>query len=277
MLWGLLEGIHPSRKADDIVVSAPAGAPAHERSLQAYAEVLYLCNSAIPEWPTLDIYIKGMKVTYRDWAEGEYLIECTAKYSAPKPQPHTVTAQFPQPNSTAAKETACDASAKLWLGYPITMLELDRVLKTNKGKGHQHDELLEMKNEVKAHTGIFYYHRGRLTRALVPTKCQGVAVHAATAGGGAQLTSRDRIRKFGLGLTGYILENYRVQQYNKAGYKDENLFARLLENANSLVRQHLKAIVVPAHTMIRGDLPPGWQPTMGAGQQRHLQKHQTPG
>ena len=40
VMWGLRKDVHVKRRAGDIIVDAPPGAPSHARSLRSYAEVL---------------------------------------------------------------------------------------------------------------------------------------------------------------------------------------------------------------------------------------------
>eukprot|EP00966_Prymnesium_polylepis_P297147 6865402-Prymnesium_polylepis.2 len=229
-------------KAGDIRVPARADAPLHERSLRAYSEVLYLKVGTDIE-PNMRIIIKGKEVVPRDWAEAAYLHELRSEFALPQPSSKEVLAQFDK-GERGAKNVAADATAKITLGYPITIRELERItsMRTYEEGG------VELKASLKEHTGLFFYHKRRMTRALETLK-----VNRAAAG--VQHTSMMRITQLGVGLTGFVEENFMVQTHNKASYKDDELFSAVLGHANAKVKEYLRTQVTPVYSEIKGLLP----------------------
>ena len=92
VMWGVKKDIHLTRQARDVIVDAPADAPAHQRSLHAFLEVLYLKLGA-EHTPSMQLALKGRPVPPRDWAE--YLQDQQrSTYVLPAPNGKDVAAQF---------------------------------------------------------------------------------------------------------------------------------------------------------------------------------------
>jgi hypothetical protein len=241
VMWRLNKDLDLS-KTGDIRVPTRADALLHERSLRAYAEVLYLKVGTEIE-PSMQIIIKGKPVAVRDWAEEAYLHHLRAEYTLGQPKSKDVLAQFGV-GERGAKSVATNANAKLVLGYPISVKELARITSM---RSHEEGQS-EAKASLKEHTGIFFYHKGRLTRALEWVKQQYTK-------NGEQQTSLRRITQMGIGLTGFVLENYVVQTHNKASYVDAKLFNMVLEQASEKAKEHLRLYVTPAYSQVKGLLP----------------------
>ncbi len=240
---GVKKDIHPNKNVRDIVVDAPAEAPPHKHSLRAYLEVLYL-KLGEQHKPSMEISLKGKPVVPRDWAE--YLVEQRQTYLLPKPNAKDVAAQFTGEGAArVGRQAASDAEATLTLGYPRSMRELVQILSAKAGADKA---IAERKGAVKKHTGIFFYHQGRMTRALEPLYLQ------AKKTGSAQTTTT-RILNMGMGLTGCVCENFLIQQHNKANYNDGRLFEAIMKDADATAKQYIVQCIRPAYGAVRGLLP----------------------
>ena len=72
---------------------------------------------------------------------------------------------------------------------------------------------------------------------------------------GAQQTTTMRVLQMGMGLTGCVVENYLIQQHNKASYSDGRLFEVLMKEADKAAKQYLATVVRPAFGVAKGLLP----------------------
>eukprot|EP00966_Prymnesium_polylepis_P153181 3538531-Prymnesium_polylepis.1 len=142
------------------------------------------------------IIIKGKPVVARNWAEEAYLHELRSEFALPQPSSKDVLAQFDK-GERGAKTVATHARAKITLGYPITIRELERITSMQSSG----EDAKELKASLKEHTGIFFYHKGRMTRALE-------TLQISQLNHGDQLTSLKRITQMGIGMTGYVEENF---------------------------------------------------------------------
>ena len=71
---------------------------------------------------------------------------------------------------------------------------------------------------------------------------------------GAQQTTTMRVLHMGMGLTGCVVENFLIQQHNKASYSDGRLFEALMKEADKAAKQYLSAVVRPAFGALRREV-----------------------
>ena len=255
VMWGIKKDIKlkcPHAPGDILVqVSRPEMALSHDRSLRAFCEVLYLKNGD-KDVPSMDIDLRDRPIEYRDWET--YLHEMPSNHTLPKPSSADVSAQFKaEQGGPAAKGCAQDATASITMGYARTMQQLCELLSKRTQVQDMDDGEDDEKFIVsKEQTGFFIYHKGRMTRALERPRLMNVQNNAGQ-------TSRMRITTLGVGLTGFIKENYLVQTHNKAGYLDQKLFDALMSNANEKAKDYLRKYTGPAHGRMMGHVAPGTQ------------------
>ena len=245
VMWGLKKDIHVKKQQGDVIVDATPGASRHERSLRAYAEVLYL-KVGTKVQPTMAITMRDSPVVPRDWQA--YLVEMPNEFVLPKPHAADVAAQFKAEKSgRAAQASGRDATAMMTIGYARPMRDLMSLL-----SGTKKDEAeVEEKNEIAVEeTGFFVYHKGRMTRLLEKIRLQTKKSNVAQ-------TSKLRITQAGEGLTGFILETYLVQLHNKSAYLDRRLFDNLMMNANLKAKDFLRRHSCRKHGEVCGYLPVG--------------------
>ena len=72
---------------------------------------------------------------------------------------------------------------------------------------------------------------------------------------GAQQTTTMRVLQMGMGLTGCVVENFLIQDHNKASYSDGKLFEALMKEADKVAKLHLATVVRPAFGEAKGLLP----------------------
>ena len=292
VMWGVKKDIHLTRQARDVIVDAPADAPAHQRSLQAFLEVLYL-KLGEEHTPSMQIALKGRPVPPRDWAE-HLQDQQRSTYVLPAPNGKDVAAQFvgegaarlgkqaarqargtesyarilepylplaPGPGAARPRgtdgpvtwriNTVRQARATLTLGYSRPMREIVQILSARAGTD---PVIKERKAAVKRETGIFFYHQGRMTRPLEPLLLQAKKQ-------GAQQTTTMRVLQMGMGLTGCVVENFLIQEHNKASYSDGKLFEALMKEVDKVAKRHLATVVRPAFGEAKGLLPQATAPT----------------
>ena len=132
------------------------------------------------------------------------------------------------------------------------MRDLCSVLGSRKVADEDMDEGVddEKFNIAPEETGFFIYHKGRMTRALERVKLMTKQTNAGQ-------TSKLRVTNLGVGLTGFIQENYLVQTHNKAAYLDRKLFDALMSNVNMKAKDYLRRYTGPAHGRVMGYVPAG--------------------
>ena len=249
VMWGIKKDIHLKKQARDVIVDAPADAPTHRRSLHAFLEILYL-KLGEEHTPSMQIVLKGRPVPPRDWAE--HLQDQRQEYLLPPPNSKDVTAQFVGEGAARlGKQAARQARATLTLGYSRPIPEIVQILSARAGAD---PVIRERKAAVKKETGVFFYHQGRMTRPLEPLLLQAKKQ-------GAQQTTTMRVLQMGMGLTGCVVENYLIQDHNKASYSDGKLFEVLMKEADKVAKLHLATVVRPAFGEAKGLLPQAMAPT----------------
>ena len=248
VMWGLKKDIHVKQRGD-ILVDAPPGAASHQRSLRAYAEVLYL-KVGTKVQPSMSIDLRDSAVTPRDWQE--YLVEMRQEYALPKPHSSEVAAQFKAESGNAPAQTMSrEAMANMTIGYARPRRDIISVHSPRKSADDDVTGAAEEKGEIAVEeTGFFVYHKGRMTRMLEKVKTQTKMNNAA-------MTSKLRITQMGEGLTGFILETYMLQTHNKSAYLDSRLFDSLMTNANLKVKDYLRRFSCRKHGEVSGYLPVG--------------------
>lgn len=187
----------------------------HDRSLRSYAEILYYADDNTDSG--MDIEINSVPVEPRNWSEflnlrGDY------KY---------------RPHSTGAL-------AKMSFGYYVPLREVVHMMQdrtSNKGVvGCEY----WMAN---AYSGVFYYHKGRLTVRLEQTATQKRGRDDTRL-----KTTTSRISA-GAFLVGVCNENFLVQAHNKTTYVHAHAqssalhFATLADKVNSRMNDHLRGTV----------------------------------
>jgi hypothetical protein len=232
IMWDIHDDILLGSK-HDITFSEPAGGLPHEKSLRAYTEVLYLKVGTTVQ-PTMQIFLGGHKVEPRDWEA--HLLEATMEYLLPKPQAKELEKQLACVSDEEARKTAQAAIAVVRLGYARPLREMYDILSSTQrdmqAAKHEMEEcdtctnanrtkcpvdrdtkpLLSLDDcnvdcwiRMRLRSGLFVYHKGRLTRALEKLKCQ-------RKGGRGGRTSDMRALVLGTGLTGFISENYLFRE-----------------------------------------------------------------
>ena len=192
----------------------------------------------------MQIVLKGQPVPPRDWAE--HLQDQRQVYVLPPPNAKDVAAQFVGEGAARlGKQAARQARATLTLGYSRSMRDIIQILSARAGTD---PVIKERKAAVKKETGVFFYHQGRMTRPLEPLLLQAKKQ-------GAQQTTTMRVLQMGMGLTGCVVENFLMQDHNKASYSDGKLFEVLMKEADKKAKLHLATVVRPAFGEAKGLLP----------------------
>ena len=70
-----------------------------------------------------------------------------------------------------------------------------------------------------------------------------------------------RVLQMGMGLTGCVVENFLIQEHNKASYSDGKLFEALMKEADKVAKRHLATVVRPAFGEAKGLVPQAAAPT----------------
>ena len=70
-----------------------------------------------------------------------------------------------------------------------------------------------------------------------------------------------RVLQMGMGLTGCVVENFLIQEHNKASYSDGKLFEALMKEADKVAKRHLATVVRPAFGEAKGLVPQATAPT----------------
>eukprot|EP00966_Prymnesium_polylepis_P146362 3380353-Prymnesium_polylepis.1 len=127
------------------------------------------------------------------------------------------------------------------LGYAR---ELDDVIKVLSMRGEDG----EKKQIEHEETGVFLYHKGRMTQLVKLKQQEKQSNHTATSG--------YRIMTLGMGISGIVQENYLVQHHTKTEYKPAvgtlQLFQQLLLDANKKLQSFIKPRVVKRYLELTG-------------------------
>ena len=250
VMWSLTADIDLRPKKFDITWNGKgkASAPRHEVSLRSYSEVLYL-QVGERVVPSLQIFIFGQSVDYRDW--DEYLSELPMEMPLPQPDVKAIQAQHALTNGGSgtlsvrqANHLGRIACASLTLGYARSIADLVEVLSARTSGAQQ---ATEKKVVEEMETGIYVYHQGRLTRPL-----EKLPITNRPTNQNVSRTTTLRITTLGHGLTGYIDENYLKPTHNKAAYFDSKLFSDLMDQANAKSIKFIVQRTVPKFALAMG-------------------------
>ena len=249
VLWQVIQDLN-TRLSTDILIKSSKAVMKHQRSLRAYAEVLYLEQSAQGIVPTMQIFIGPKKVEYRDWST--YLDEdMRQEMMLPKPGAAEVQRQFEdadkqgRPSGRASVECGRSAVATMAIGYARGFDEVVRTLSHSSGQADSSEAKKEVEHEE---TGFFIYHKGRMTQ-FFKLKQQEKEKNLAK-------TAVYRILTLAMGVTGIIQENYLVQHHTKTEYKPSVgttvLLQMLREDANKKLVSFIKPRVVKRYLDLTG-------------------------
>jgi hypothetical protein len=166
LLWNLSDE-HELQHSQDVRFRASGKSWRHEISLRGMLELLHFHVDYTPV--ELQVYIKGALVKPRNWSRFLKAKRKECSYCPNTQASGTSQAAGPSHAAGAAQPTE-RAEAKVLFGYaePLEVVVADmRGVKAGKRKHGSlgHDRLTE-------YSGVFYYHKGRLTMALEKTTLQ---------------------------------------------------------------------------------------------------------